>query len=145
MELLNKENITIIERVHSWQEAIQVATYPLIHSGCVEATYREAIINNVKMHGKSFVISPFVILPHARPQQGVIKNGVSIVLLKKPCYFMESSTPIKLIVVMASLDSRSHLSTLQSISSVLNEQRRSDQIINSCCVEELYDAFIEGM
>lgn len=141
-DVLAKEDIMILESVSDWREAIYICLQPLIKKECVDVQYGDAVIKNVEKYGKNFMISPYIVLPHARPEQGVNENSISVLLLKKPCSFGNSKMPIKLLIIMASKDSKSHLQILQSISKVLNDEKCMKTIVNSSTKEELYMKFV---
>lgn len=137
-DLLAKEDITILDNVKNWIEAVHICLAPLVKNGSVNEQYGKAIVKNIERYGDNFMITPYVVLPHARPEQGVNKNAISILLLKKPCYFNNSKMPIKLVIIMASIDSKSHLQILKSISNALNDEGRVNTVVNSNCSEDLY-------
>lgn len=138
-ELLNSESIQIVESVNDWKNAIELAAEPLIEKGFVQREYVNAVYKNIERYGTSFLISPYVILPHARPEQGVKNNSVSILLTRKPFFFENSKEPIKLMILMASTDSKSHLRILRDISEVLNDEKGITQILKTKTVKELYN------
>lgn len=83
-EVLSVDNIQIQERSCDWKSAIETAVKPLIQNGFVEERYTYAILRNIEAWGPYFMAGPYIILPHARPEEGVRKNQISILSLKKP-------------------------------------------------------------
>ncbi|WP_270512554.1 PTS sugar transporter subunit IIA, partial [Holdemanella biformis] len=88
-----------------------------------------------------FTLSPYIILPHARPEQGVNKNAISVLLLKHSVYYENSREPIRLIVVLASTDSVSHLVMLKKVAEILNKENNVSDILESETIRELYEKF----
>ncbi|MFR5078433.1 MAG: PTS sugar transporter subunit IIA [[Clostridium] innocuum] len=121
-EVLSVDNIQIQERSCDWKSAIETAVKPLIQNGFVEEKYTAAILRNIEAWGPYFMAGPYIILPHARPEEGVRKNQISILSLKKPVYFDDGSIPIRLLMILASVDSKSHLRILKMLASVVTDE-----------------------
>ena len=81
-EFILLNNFQIDANEIDWYKATKKAITPLIENGFVKVEYEEAIMENLKRAGSKFIISPYIILPHARPEQGVNKNAISFLLLK---------------------------------------------------------------
>ncbi len=142
MENINlKKYFQIIPDEQKWHEAVEKAVYPLVNNKCVEAEYKQAIFSNLKRSGSKFIISPYIILPHARPEQGVNENAISVLLLKHSVYFEKSREPIKLIVILATEDSKSHLQVLRKVAEILNKNGNITGILEANSVEALAQKF----
>ena len=84
------------------------------------------------------MVSPFIILPHARPEQGVLKSGISIILLQQSFYYRECYEPIRLIVILAAQDSKTHLRFLKTLSEIFMNEQKLKRILSSHTKEQLY-------
>ena len=93
-EFILLNNFQIDANEIDWYKATKKAITPLIENGFVKVEYEEAIMENLKRAGSKFIISPYIILPHARPEQGVNKNAISVLLLKHSVYYENSREPI---------------------------------------------------
>ena len=140
-EFILKNNFQIVADEMKWSDAIRKTIDPLIKGGYVMNKFEKYIFENLIRSGNKFIISPYIILPHARPEQGVNKNAISVLLLKHPVYFQDSREPIKLIVVLASTDSVSHLIMLRKVAEILNKDDNINGILESETIEELYTKF----
>ena len=136
-----KKYFQIIPDEQKWHEVVEKAVYPLVNNKCVEAEYKQAIFSNLKRSGSEFIISPYIILPHARPEQGVNENSISVLLLKHSVYFEKSREPIKLIVILATEDSKSHLKVLRKVAEILNKNGNITGILEANSVEALAQKF----
>lgn len=141
MKLLNKKNVRILEGAGDWQEAIRISVKPLEEQGFVDERYQEAIISNVESMGPYIIIAPYIALPHARPEQGVIKTQIGITLFRNAIIFDEKKSPIKLFITLAAADNNSHLDALMSISEILQNDEKVTSIMNSENAETLYRIF----
>ncbi|MCY0867659.1 MAG: PTS sugar transporter subunit IIA [Desulfurococcus sp.] len=126
MDWLTLEDILVDVEVGGWEEAVRVAGGILYKRGRIEEKYIDAMINTVRELGPYAVIAPGVALPHARPEDGALKPGFSIVVLRKPVNFGSPNDPVKVVIAFASPDKKSHLQALQVIAELLsNEEARS--------------------
>lgn len=140
-EFILLNNFQIDANEIDWYKATKKVITPLIENGFVKVEYEEAIMENLKRAGSKFIISPYIILPHARPEQGVNKNAISVLLLKHSVYYENSREPIRLIVVLASTDSVSHLVMLKKVAEILNKENNVSDILESETIRELYEKF----
>ncbi|MGN4125871.1 PTS sugar transporter subunit IIA [Lysinibacillus sphaericus] len=127
-ELLNKETIQIAHKVDSWQDAIRLASSPLLQQQKIEQRYLEAMIQAIEEHGPYVVLTPKVAIPHARPAEGVNELSMSLLSLQNPVHFAPDK-PVYLIIVLAAIDDASHLRALVDLTQVLQEPTQIDSII----------------
>jgi len=142
MDLLNQENVIIREAAADWKDAIRISVKPLEERGFVEPEYKEAIIANVEALGAYIVIAPHVALPHARPEQGVIKSQLAVTLFRKGVKFENKETPVKLFIVLAAENNDSHLETLVMLSEILKDEGNVEKMISADSAKSLYQYFI---
>ena len=142
-ESIQLANIQIVSQVKDWQEAVTLGVQRLILHGDVKKQYLKAVIENVKHIGTSFIVSHNVILPHARPEQEEIRTAESIVLAQKPFYFDEQKVPVKLLLILAPTDSRSHLQMLQKLAYIVSDNQTVKQVMECTTPEALYDIFLQ--
>jgi len=129
-ELLGEEFIQLAERVSDWKEAIRLASTPLLNSQAITPEYVDAMIVNVEENGPYIVIAPRVAFPHARPEQGVNRLGMSLLRLKQPVAFAEPGTrDAQLIIVLAAVDNETHLKALSQMSMMLSDESNIDRLI----------------
>jgi len=142
MDLLDQENVIIREAAADWKDAIRISVKPLEERGFVEPEYKEAIIANVEALGAYIVIAPHVALPHARPEQGVIKSQLAVTLFRKGVKFENKETPVKLFIVLAAENNDSHLETLVMLSEILKDEGNVEKMISVDSAKSLYQYFI---
>ncbi|TRY24036.1 BglG family transcription antiterminator [Brevibacillus sp. LEMMJ03] len=131
-ELLQEECIQLKDSVSDWKEAIRLAAEPLLKSQSITEAYVQAMIANVEENGPYIVIAPKVALPHARPEQGVNRIGMSLLRLKQPVSFSETQVrEAQLIIVLAAVDNETHLQALAQLSMMLSEEDNIDRIIGA--------------
>lgn len=143
MILLKQENVRIMDPVADWKEAIRISTQPLEEQGYVEPRYKEEIIAKVEELGPYIILAPSIAMPHARPEQGVIKSQTAITLFRESIMFDKKDTEAKLFITLAAADSNSHLDTLMAISNVLQNEETCEKILQAEDAETLYRYFVE--
>lgn len=135
---LNNEKIQYVESVTDWQEALIIAGRPLLSEGAISQNYIDAIIQQKEEIGPFFVIAPQIAMPHARPEQGAHKLGLSIVLLGIAVKFdSEENDPVKAIFMFAAPDSNSHIEMISQLAEVLSDEEIMAQIFNASSKEAL--------
>ncbi|SHI84357.1 PTS system, ascorbate-specific IIA component [Geosporobacter subterraneus DSM 17957] len=140
-DLISLDNIIIIDSVKDWLEAIETAVRPLVENEYVEERYIQAIIDNTKEYGPYYVLAPNIAMPHARPDQGVLKKQIGILLLRNPIKFSEDGYEVRLIITLAATDSKSHLEALGRLSELLGNDAHVSKIIDAQDKEEIYRLF----
>lgn len=65
-ELLPKSHMQQREKVDSWEDAIKIASIPLLKEGIIEESYIENMIESVNKNGPYIVLMDYFALPHAK-------------------------------------------------------------------------------
>ncbi len=108
--------------VPGWQEAIRAACTPLVTAGVVEPGYVDACVDLIRRHGPYTVLAPGIALPHARPEDGVHRVGVSVVVLSFPVEFGHpENDPVDIVIAFGSPDSDQHIDLLAALAGGLAE------------------------
>lgn len=143
MDLLDLSLMQITDREMTWEEAIQVASEPLLKQGYIAQTYVDAMISKVKEIGPYIVLAPKVAIPHARPEDGAKKLGVSFMKSKTPIRFdVEGGEKnVNLVFVLSAVDNLSHLTALQELSYLLDDEDNIEAMIKEDDMDALL-AFI---
>lgn len=93
------------------------------------------MIENIKKMGFYIILTDNVAMPHARPEQGVNKNGVSLLKLNNFVYYGEQK--IYLIFILAAIDSNSHIDTIKKLMDVFDNENTIKKLINSKTTDEI--------
>lgn len=141
MDLLQKRNVQIINKAEDWKDAVRQSVTPLEKGGYVKPEYKEAIISGIEKLGPYIVVAPNVALPHARPEQGVIKSQIAVTLFKENVVFGKREAEAKLFVALAAEDSNSHLNALMRISDILQDEEKVERILQEEDPDKLYGFF----
>lgn len=131
-EIITPEVIKLNVDCNNWKQAISIGTDILIQKDYVKKEYEEAILNKIKELGPYMVITPHIVVPHARPEDGVNKTSISLVTLKHPISFGNNQNdPVKLIITIASENNRDHIEFLSSIVDLLRNKDDLEKIFHA--------------
>ena len=140
-DLLTKEKINFTNRELTWQEAIELAAQPLLDKHEIEERYIKAIIDKVEAFGPYIDLGLGIALPHARPEEGVKKLGMSFLRCEHPVKLMnDDKHEIKLFIVLAAIDNETHLRALSTLTKILSNKERLGQLLavtNATEVEQI--------
>ncbi len=120
-ELLPKSHMQQREKVDSWEDAIKIASIPLLKEGIIEESYIENMIESVNKNGPYIVLMDYFALPHAKAGEGVNRLGMSLLTLNHPVDL--KGNPVKVFVVLAAVDATSHIEALADISKLLMDPK----------------------
>ncbi|MCG9658092.1 Ascorbate-specific phosphotransferase enzyme IIA component [Vibrio mediterranei] len=120
--LIENNSIKLHAHAGDWREAITIGTDMLITSGAIKPSYHEAIISSVEKLGPYICIAPNLALPHARPEDGVIKTAFALVTLNTPVYFEGEDEPVDVLITLAGSSSDEHMEGLMEVTQVLDDE-----------------------
>ncbi|WP_368985807.1 PTS sugar transporter subunit IIA [Caldifermentibacillus hisashii] len=120
-ELLPKSHMQQREKVDSWEDAIKIASIPLLEEGIIEESYIENMIESVNKNGPYIVLMDYFALPHAKAGEGVNRLGMSLLTINHSVDL--KGNPVKVFLVLAAVDATSHIEALADISKLLMDPK----------------------
>ncbi|MCK3655238.1 PTS ascorbate-specific transporter subunit IIA [Pasteurellaceae bacterium Macca] len=126
--LIENNAILLNQRASNWQEAIKLSIDLLIKSGAVEPRYYDNIIAKINEMGPYIILAPGLAMPHARPEEGVIRTAFSLVTLAEPIYFDGDDTPISVLLALAGSDSDTHMEGIMEITQAFDDEDHEDGV-----------------
>ena len=120
--LIDNNSIKLQAKASNWREAIKIGTDMLIASGAIQPSYYDAIISSVEELGPYICIAPNLALPHARPENGVIRTAFALVTLEEPIYFEGEDEPVDVLITLAGSSSDEHMEGLMEVTQVLDDE-----------------------
>ncbi|MDR0298090.1 MAG: PTS sugar transporter subunit IIA [Streptococcaceae bacterium] len=131
-DLLTEKSITFAENVPDWETAITLAAQPLLDSEKITRGYTQAIISRVKEFGAYIDLGHGVALPHARPEDGVNKIGMSLLKLAQPVNLLDDPAhAVQILIVLAASDNESHLHALSELTSILSDKNQLASLLSA--------------
>jgi len=137
LDILSTKRIIVKEQVNNWNEAITIASQPLLQEQVIEQGYVEAMIESVNELGPYIVIAPEIAIAHARPNNNVHQVGLSLLKLNQHVAFCDEDHYASLIFVLSAIDNHSHLSILQNLATILGDNKTVQQLLNAKNVQEI--------
>ena len=138
---INENNINIIEHADNWQSAVALAVQPLIDVGAVEARYLQAIYDMHREIGPYYVLGEGIAMPHARPEEGVIRTALSLVIVQNGVeFYSEDNDPVYIIFALAAIDSNSHIEMIASLSHLFCDDAGVQKLKGSQSKEDVLQA-----
>lgn len=126
--LIANHSIKLNQTATDWKSAIKIGTDLLEASGAIEPRYYDTIISNIEKMGPYIILAPGLAMPHARPEEGVIKTAFALVTLKEPIYFEGEDDPVYVLITLAGSDSDQHMQGLMEITQVLDDPDSDDGV-----------------
>ncbi|SHK06661.1 BglG family transcription antiterminator [Tepidibacter formicigenes] len=137
-DILTKDNVIFKEAVSSWEEAVDIASKPLLEKGYIQERYIKAMKENIKRLKAYVVIKKGVSIPHAKPEDGVKNLSFSLLILKKGVNFNhKKNDPVKIVLITASNDKLIHLKALEEFMNLV----RNDNYIKKLSRINSYEEF----
>ncbi|MCJ7569818.1 MAG: PTS sugar transporter subunit IIA [Anaerolineales bacterium] len=120
-EALNAQTVKAKVAATSWEQAVEAAGMVLVQANLVEPRYIDAMKKTLRELGPYSVIAPGIAMPHARPEDGVIQTGFSLVTLVKPVTFGNAENdPVDILLAFSASDKERHITALKEISVFLS-------------------------
>jgi PTS system ascorbate-specific IIA component len=81
----------------------------MVEKGLVEDRYIDAIVDNHKTIGPYFIVAPGIAMPHAKPDNGVLKTGYALMTLETPVEFGdEENDPVDILIFAGAINREEH-------------------------------------
>ncbi len=145
LDLLKSQNIAVSVKAADWREVVDETGKLLLKAEQIEEKYIEAMKQSIVDNGPYVVIGEGIALLHARPEDGVKENCLSLITLEEPVEFgNENNDPVKIAFAFGTVDNDKHVKTISELSVVLMEESAVDNIAEMGSAEEILD-YIEDI
>ena len=139
---LTAEVIQLNVDVKDWEGAVRAGGKLLLDSGKCAPEYVDAMVRTVKEMGPYMVLAPGLALAHARPQDGTLEVGLSLVTLQTPVAFgSKVNDPVELVISFCAVDQQSHVEVLKALARFLRDDQNQQILKNAENVGEVLAAF----
>lgn len=141
--LIENNSILLNQTASNWKAAIKLGTDLLEKSGAIEPRYYTNIVSKIEEMGPYIILAPGLAMPHARPEEGVIKTSFALVTLTEPVYFDGEDEPVSVLITLAGSDSDKHMEGLMEITQSLDDEDSDtgvnlDKVLRCKTAEEVY-------
>ncbi|MCV9878164.1 PTS sugar transporter subunit IIA [Brenneria izbisi] len=129
IDWINENNLQLFTRVNDWRQAVALAVQPMIESGAVESRYLDAIYAMHEEIGPYYVLGEGIAMPHSRPEDGVIKTALSLMIIAEGVNFgSPDNDPVYIVFALAAIDSHSHIEMIASLAKLFCEDDMVNQL-----------------
>ncbi len=135
---LPAENIQIVDSVSDWKQAIRLSAQPLLAKETMTEAYIDAIFNSHQELGPYYVLAPGLAMPHARPEEGAIKNGLSLLHIKQGVSFdAEENDPVYVVIMLCALSGDEHINMITALADIFSDDERLSALLKASSTEEI--------
>jgi PTS system ascorbate-specific IIA component len=132
-------------RCGDWREAVRAAGRLLVKSRAATDRYVDAIVAAVEQLGPYIVLAPGIAIAHARPEDGAMAVGFSLVRLAEPIAFgSHANDPVDLVFAFATPDRNEHISALSALAQFIESGSNVERLRSARTDDELYDVIEEA-
>jgi len=133
---LPAENIQIVDSVSDWKQAIRLSAQPLLAKETMTEAYIDAIFKSHQELGPYYVLAPGLAMPHARPEQGAIKNGLSLLHIKQGVSFdAEENDPVYVVIMLCALSGDEHINMITALADIFSDDERLSALLKASLIE----------
>jgi PTS system ascorbate-specific IIA component len=135
---LPTENIQIVDSVSDWKQAITLSAQPLLAKKAITEDYIHAIFNSHQALGPYYVLAPGLAMPHARPEQGAVKNGLSLLHIKQGVSFnAEENDPIYVVIMLCALSGDEHINMITALANIFSDEEQLSALLKASSMESI--------
>lgn len=139
---LDSRSVRVGAVASDWRGAVGVSGGLLADSGAVDRSYISAMLRTVEELGAYAVIAPGVAIPHARPEDGANRVGLSLVVLSEPVEFgSKENDPVDLLFAFSTTDADAHVELIQELADFIEDSENLRMLRRARTVEEALDVF----
>ncbi|MGM0214063.1 PTS sugar transporter subunit IIA [Enterococcus sp. AZ109] len=144
-EILTEALIDLNFPAATREEAMTRSGELLVENNLATPDYIRGMLKNVEENGTYIVIAPGIALPHARPEEGALAPGISIVTLKEPVVFGHpQNDPVKLVIGLCATDQETHLDALVALVELLAQEGMLERFVLAERTEDIMEIIKGG-
>lgn len=135
---LTEKKIQIVDGVSDWRQAVTISAKPLLADESINEHYIEAIFRSHEELGPYYVLAPGLAMPHARPEQGAKKNGLSLLHIKEGVSFdADENDPIYVVIMLCAVSGDEHIRMITALAEIFCDEARLESLLNASTIEEI--------
>lgn len=119
-DIMYRDHLIRIDKDIMWDEAIRLASVPLLKTNIITENYINEMIGLVRDYGPYIVIKNRIAIAHAKTEAGVNALGTALLINKKNIQF-EDDLNIHYLFVISSSNPKEHLQILKDISMLASD------------------------
>lgn len=129
---LTPDKINVINAIDNWKNAVRLAAEPLLAQGYMAEHYIEAILKSHAELGPYYLLAPGLAMPHARPEQGALRNGLSLLHIKEGISFGSTENdPVYVIIMLCARSGNEHISMIGELAELFSDQQKLARLLKA--------------
>lgn len=128
--------IQFIDEVADWEEAIRIACIPLVKKKIITQLYVETLVLENDQEIVYNFLGKYMAIPHTSPEKGVLSDGFSMLILRKPIQF-KNKMGVRIIVPLAIYDQTKHLKAIAQLVQLAEDDEKIKNILASKNVSDV--------
>lgn len=130
--------IKVNVKAANWEEAVRTGGELLVNAHKCQPEYVDAMVRTVRELGPYMVLAPGLALAHARPEDGTLAVGLSLITLAEPVEFgSKVNDPVKIVISFCAVDKEGHVEVLKALAEFLRVEENQTILKNAATVDEL--------
>lgn len=129
---LTPDKINVINAIDNWKNAVRLAAEPLLAQGYMAEHYIEAILKSHEELGPYYLLAPGLAMPHARPEQGALRNGLSLLHIKEGISFGSTENdPVYVIILLCARSGNEHILMIGELAELFSDQQKLERLLKA--------------
>ncbi|HBV2211091.1 TPA: PTS sugar transporter subunit IIA [Klebsiella quasipneumoniae] len=129
---LTPDKINVINAIDNWKNAVRLAAEPLLAQGYMAEHYIEAILKSHAELGPYYLLAPGLAMPHARPEEGALRNGLSLLHIKEGISFGSTENdPVYVIIMLCARSGNEHISMIGELAELFSDQQKLERLLKA--------------
>ena len=135
---LTKDVIRLNVEAGDWEDAVRKGGELLAEALKCTPEYVDAMVRTVRELGPYMVLAPGLALAHARPEDGTLAVGLSLITLARPVEFgSKVNDPVEIVISFCAVDKEGHVEVLKGLAEFLRKEDNQILLRKATTVEEL--------
>lgn len=129
---LTPDKINVINSIDNWKNAVRLSAEPLLAQGYMAEHYIEAILKSHEKLGPYYLLAPGLAMPHARPEQGALRNGLSLLHIKEGISFGSTENdPVYVIIMLCARSGNEHITMIGELAELFSDQQKLERLLKA--------------
>ncbi|MCI4423334.1 PTS transporter subunit EIIA [Klebsiella variicola] len=129
---LTPDKINVINSIDNLKNAVRLSAEPLLAQGYMAEHYIEAILKSHEELGPYYLLAPGLAMPHARPEQGALRNGLSLLHIKEGISFGSTENdPVYVIIMLCARSGNEHITMIGELAELFSDQQKLERLLKA--------------
>lgn len=134
---LKPDYITITDKEYTWKQALEIACKPLLDNQIINQEFSEDCKKQIETDSYTGYFGLKTSIPHTTIEHGVLRDGVSLLISKKPIIF-PNGNKVHFIYPLSFYDLTRHLRAVNQIADISNNDLLLTELLQEKDVKRVY-------